>query len=115
MAGHGWESDSDSLRLTRDTLITILTRFGVVLTGFEAFRQQIVALETRVVNIAARRIRGVGAMARLMILRIVAGVFSVRNLYILSCALCLDPTLRAFRSPIRSRLVPWLGQEDGGA
>ena len=59
-------------------------------------------------DVSARRITSIGRSARLAALHVTAGVSSVKNQYLRSCALLLGRALRAYKSTVRARLRAWL-------
>ena len=65
--------------MTTNTSICSLLRFGLAVAGSVAYEQLLLRLDTAVINVAARRIIGVGVSARLPTLRVSAGVKSMRN------------------------------------
>ena len=54
------------------------------------FEFRMLAIETRIVNVAARRILSVRRSARVVVLHAADGIFSVRNIVIFHFAYALD-------------------------
>ena len=65
-------------------------------------------METQHTNIAARRITGVARSARLEILRMVADVTSIKNLFIQQCGISIDRALRCSHSTVKTAIETWL-------
>ena len=110
IAGTSWGVETNTLRQTYDALLTSTIRYGLVLMGSGLFEDHLSRIETRLTNIAARRVVGVGGSARLMVLHIAAGVQSARNLYILNCAFMMDRAVRTHNSSISASLRSRLAQ-----
>ena len=105
VSGSSWGLETNTLRLTCDALIVSLIRYGLVVTGAGLFERHFSKIETRLTNVAARRILGIGRSARLIVLHAVAGVQSAHNLFLLNCAFSIDRGLRAGRSSFRESLL----------
>ena len=104
LAGCTWGAETGILRLTGDSLVVSLMRYGLPMIGSGAYEQSINKLEVCVVNILARKIAGVARSARLPVLHMAAGVVSYRNLYIQNCGQMVDHVLRAGNSSIKKRI-----------
>ena len=72
-----------------------------------ANEQSLSKVVTAVINVAARRIPGVGPSARAPALRSTAGVKSIRNLWFQPCAELLDSSPRVTNGAIQYRLRKW--------
>ena len=90
--------------MTHDAVIVSLMRYAM---GFVAsclpgdlFRK----LDTMIINIAARKIGGLGRTTRIEALHFLSGTLSMSNLYAIHCAELLDSSLRAANSHIQIRL-----------
>ena len=70
-----------------------------------AYGQPLLRLDAAIVEVAARRILGVGLSARLPALHITAGIKFLRNLYLKRCAELLDSALRVAGSAIVSAVA----------
>ena len=67
VSGSSWGLETSTLRLTCDALLASLIRYGLVVTGSGLKKKHFSSIETRLTNVAARRILGVGRSARLMV------------------------------------------------
>ena len=107
VSGFVWGFGTNVLRMTSNALITSLWRYGLAVTGFMAYEQSLSKVDTVVINVAARRILGVGPSARLPALRSTAGAKSIRNLWFQLCAELSDSSLRVTNGAIQCRLRKW--------
>ena len=110
VAGFAWGLETNMLRLTGDTLITSLLRYGLAVVGSGLSDEAMRRVNTCVLNVMARKIVGVNRTARVPILHAVSGILSIHNLFIQHCASMLDLSLRASNSTIQTRLHNWLCQ-----
>ena len=108
VSSNSWGLDTGMLRLTGKALVLSLLRYGLTVTGSGMNDKDMQRIDTRVVNVLARRILGVGPSARLPVLHAVAGVESMNNLYVQNCAAMLNIALRAERSSLQTRMNRWL-------
>ena len=102
-----WGLETGVLRMTAETLITSLIRYGLSVWGAMAYEQYLKKIDTAVINPMARKVLGTGISARLPTLHATAGVKSMRNIFAQHCAELLDSSLRATKSTIQRRLPPW--------
>ena len=108
VAGFAWGLETNMLRLTGDTLITSLLRYGLAVVGSGLSDDSMRRINTCVLNVMARKIIGVNRTARVPVLHAVSGILSVHNLFVQHCASMLDLSLRASNSTIQTRLQGWL-------
>ena len=87
--------------MTYDAVIVSLMRYAI---GFVAsclpgdlFRKP----DTMIINIAARKLGGLGRTTRIEAVRFLSGTLSMSNLYAIHCAELLDSSLRAVISHIQ--------------
>ena len=99
------------LRLTCDDLLVGLVRFGLLLVDTGVHERPFRPLRTGFINVAARRIPGIGRSPRIPLLHLVAGVVTPLNPYILGCAQGLDGALRPQSSPLCIQLRGSLARE----
>ena len=92
------------LRMTADSLVTSLLRYGLGVIGSGAHEQALSRIGTNIINVMARRILGVGPSARLPALHVAAGVRAINNLFLQHTAELWDSALRAADSSIWNRL-----------
>ena len=85
VAGSSWGLEAGAIRQTHDSLLVSLLRYGLILMGSGLFECQLASIETKIANVVARRITGVGRSARLMTLHIAADIMPARNLFIVNC------------------------------
>ena len=104
LARSNWGLESSILRTTHNALLVSLTRYGLVAMGSGAYEADLRSLEVRHTNVAARRVLGVGATARLGTLFSTSDLLPARNLYLRSRAAMLDRDLRASECTLHSRL-----------
>ena len=105
VAGATWGLEMGMLRLTHNSLLVSLIRYGLIIMGSGLFERHFLKMESRITNIAARRITGVGRSARPMVLHFVAGVSSAHNMFVPDCAYSVDRELRAEGSTVRTWMV----------
>ena len=92
-------------RSTHAAQLTSLARYGLVAYGSGAYEVNLGRLETLRANVSARRITGISRSARSPTLHMTAGVTSVRNLHVQTCALLLGRGLRARNGAHRQHLT----------
>ena len=100
-----WGLETSILRLTQDALLVSLHRYGILLLVSSLREKHFPSLESRLTDIASRRIAGAGRSARLLAPHTVAGIFSALNLYICNCAFGIDRAPRAHNSSTRTDLL----------
>ena len=105
VAGSSWGPETGMLRLTHEALLTSLVRYGWAVIGSGIHEERMLALNTRIVNVAARKVAGASRSERRGALHAAAGVLSAQNLLLMHCALSLDRTVRAYGSSIREWLL----------
>ena len=99
-----WGLETGILRTTHSAQLVSLTRFGLATIGSGAYEADLVAMEMKHSNISARRVLGMNPTARLETLFSTSDLLSTRNLYLRSCAMLLDRSLRAPNCDIQERL-----------
>ena len=109
VAGSSWGLETGMLRLTGKSLVLSLLRYGQTVVGSSLSEKWMSLIDTRIINILARKIVGAGPSARLSVLRAIAGVESSHNMYIQQCAKMLNLILRADRSSVQAKMEGWLG------
>ena len=92
------------LRLTGQAPVTSLLRYGYVVTGSGMSDAQVRQINTRLLNVLARRNVGVGPSARLRGLFAMAGILDSYNLYIQQCSETLNLILRATDGSIQNKM-----------
>ena len=80
-AGSTWGRETSVLRLTHDATLGTFLRYGIALLGSGLCGKHFMASESRITNVAARRIAGVGRSARSVILYVTAGVSSAHDFW----------------------------------
>ena len=110
LAKTNWGLETNVLRLTNSALLVSLTRYALPIVGAGMYEEDFRKIETRHTNTVARRITGVGRSARRDTMFMTAGIQSAQNLFLYSCAVLLDRSLRAYGSSINSRLRGWLSR-----
>ena len=108
-----WVLEAGSLRFTHSALLTSLITYGFVVMGAGAYVEGFLRLGTGAASVTARRITGISRSARLHGLRVAAGVWSVRNLYLQRVAMALQWVLVATERPFSDRLIEWSGETYG--
>ena len=108
LARRTWGLEAGLLRSTHAALVTSLIGYGLVITGSHAYEGLMSRLETQYANIAARRITAVSRAAQLEVLRPMADILSVRNMYVQQCALLMDRALREHASLLQDRVGAYL-------
>ena len=104
LSSRKWGLETRMLRLTGQSLVVSLLRYGFVVTGSGMSDAQMRFLNTRLLNPLARRIVGVGPSARLPVLFAMAGILNSYNLYIRQCSETLNLILRASGSSAGHRV-----------
>ena len=105
LASLNWGLEVGVLRSTHLALVTSLIQYGLVTFGSHIYEKQLDRLDTQVINVAARRITGVHRSARLEVLRLTAGVTSVRNMIIQQSGNMILRALEAPKSPLRTWIL----------
>ena len=105
LSGSKWGLETRMLRLTGQALIISLVRYGYILTGSGLSNLRMSQLNTRLLNILARKIVGTGPSARLPVLFSLAGILNSQNLYVQQCAESLNLILRATDSSAQDKLT----------
>ena len=100
-----WGVEVGVLRITADSIIGSLLRYGSVVFGSCMPPDLIRKIDTQVINVAARSICAADRSMRIETLHFLTGVHNFRNQYLVRCALMLDSILRASNSGIRGRIV----------
>ena len=113
VSSYTWGLETGVLRATGKALVTSLLRYGLAVIGSGLTERNMRLLDTRVTNVLARKICGVGQAARLPILHAASGTMAVHNLFIQRCAEMLNIALKAENSSIQQRLRRWLGKAYG--
>ena len=78
-----------------------------------AYESLLDRLEVQYTNVAARRIAGVARTARLEILHMVAGVMTVRNMYLQQCGLVAGRALRGHHGVAHTDMQSWVNTKYG--
>ena len=105
LCGYKWGLETRMLRLTGQSLVISLLKYGYTVTGSGLTELQLHQLNTRLLNPLARRIVGVGPSARLPILYAMAGILTSHNSYIQLCGEMLNRILRANGSSAQTMVV----------
>ena len=92
------------LRITGKAFIASLLRYGVVPAGSGLKKEYFRQIGTKILDVLARKIFGVGQSLRLPIVHAAAGIVTVNNLYIQHRAEFMNLTPRAVGSSIRCRI-----------
>ena len=108
LAGSIWGMEAGVLRTTGKSFLVSLARFGSTLVGSGAYARTARLLDTRLINIAAQRITGVGTSARRPILNMMAGLTSAPNLFTQQCGLKIDRDLREVACSMNNELGEWI-------
>ena len=95
LSGHKWGLETRMLRLTGQSLVISLLKYGYAITGSGITELQLRQLNTRLLNPLARRTVGVGPSARPPVLFAMAGTLTSHNTYIQQCGEMLNRILRA--------------------
>ena len=101
--GFGYQCSANDTGL----LLTSLARYAVIVYGSGANEGGIEKLDTRLINIAARRTPAVSRSAPIATLRSLAYTMPADNPYPSQCAGSVDGALQAFCSTIRETLMAW--------
>ena len=99
-----WGLDTGVLRVTHDALITSLLRYALIVVGSCLPDDLMNKLDTRVVNIASRKIAGLPYITRIESLHFIADTQSVRNLYRQHCGQFLHQVLVSTGSGVQRRV-----------
>ena len=86
VAGCPWGLETNTLRLTCDTLVVSLLRYGLAIVGPGLSDKAMASLDACLLNVMPRKILGVTRTARIPILHAVSGALSAHNLFIQHCA-----------------------------
>ena len=103
-----WGLETGVLRMTANSLVTSLLRYGLASVGSGAYEQPLSRIDAAAINITARRVLWVTCSARLPTLHASAGVKSIHNQYLQRCGELLDSALRAEASSIQDRMQDWV-------
>ena len=104
VANSKWGLEAGTLKITYDAVVLSLLRYSLIFTGSCLPMDLAAKVDTRIVNISARKMLGVDATIRIESLHFLAGTRSYNNMYIMNCAKMIDACLRAHNSTIKSRL-----------
>ena len=113
LASTEWGLEAGVLRSTHIALVTSLIQYGLTTLGGHIYEEQPDRLDAQIVNIAARRITGVHRSARLEVLRLTAGLTSVRNMIIQQCGFMIIRALEALDSPLQEWVEDHIRQAYG--
>ena len=108
-----WVLETGVPRLTHESLLSSLTRYGLAVYGSGIYEADFRDLETLHSNAADPRVIRLGVSTKTETLNAVAGVFRVRNLYLRHCADLVDNCLRATGGTICFRLSAWARRQYG--
>ena len=104
LARFKWGLETGVLKMTHESIVTSLLRYGLVISGSCMPPDLMAKMETHVANVAARRVGGMDKSTRIETLHFLANTQSYRNLYVMHCADLLDATLRAHNSTVQIRI-----------
>ena len=90
LARSPWGLETGALKATHSAMLLSFSGFALATAGSGAYDEGLRSLEVQLANISARRIVGIGRLARIAALRMTAGVTSVQNQYSRKCALLLE-------------------------
>ena len=113
LASTEWGSEAGALRSTHIALMTSLVQYGLTTYGGHMYEKQPDRLDAQIVNIAARRITGARRSAGLEVLRLTAGLTSVRNMIIQQCGFMTIRALEARDSLLQAWVEDHIRQAYG--
>ena len=100
-----WGLEAGLLRITQNAAIGIILRYTLVVTGSATPPDLVKKMNTQIINIAARKVRGVSRTARIECLHFAINTATFLNLFVKRCAKYMDECIRAHSSQIRKRLI----------